>query len=263
MESIGQRIRQRRKQIGITQQQLADAFDIKRVSVTQWEGDITAPDRDKIAKLADLLGCDPEWLLRGSGDPPRALDLGPGSRGSRAVVSSFDPDADEHSNDNAGAYTREHWRAHIKGAVPEIDVKLGAGEGAVGDVINLPVSASSVSGHQVVAEWFIPDAYLRNEVRASPSHTLIMEVVGDSMFPTYSPGDRVLVDLSQDRLVTDTVYAISDGYSEPQIKRLQRVPFSEPTEVRIISDNPNLETFTVELSRVKIIGRICGHIARK
>jgi phage repressor protein C with HTH and peptisase S24 domain len=90
-----------------------------------------------------------------------------------------------------------------------------------------------------------------------------MEVVGDSMQPTYMPGDRVIVDLSQNQMTTDTVYAISDGYTEPQIKRLQRVPFSRPSEVKIISDNPALETFTVELDRLTIIGRICGHIARK
>lgn len=212
---------------------------------------------DKVESLARALKLDPAALARNelvrmNGEQERKPSL----------VGSFDPDEDEHSQADDNGYTREHYQAKIKGAIPEIDVKLGAGEGAIGDVINLPVSSSNVSGHQVVAEWFIPDTYLRNEAHASPSHTLIMEVVGDSMYPTYSPGDRVIVDLSQDRLVADTVYAISDGFSEPQIKRLQRVPFSEPTEVRIISDNPNLETFTVELSRLTIVGRICGRIAR-
>ncbi|WP_234851598.1 S24 family peptidase [Sinorhizobium meliloti] len=222
------------------------------------EGKKKSVRSDKVEGLARALRLDPAALARNEMVPMN------GEHDTRQrLVGSFDPDAEEHSQDTGAGYTREHWRANIKGAIPEIDVKLGAGEGSIGEVINLPVSASNVSGHHVVAEWFIPDAYLRNEVRASPSHTLIMEVVGDSMFPTYSPGDRVIVDLSQDRLVSDTVYAISDGYSEPQIKRLQRVPFSEPTEVRIISDNPNLETFTVELSRVQIIGRICGHIARR
>jgi phage repressor protein C with HTH and peptisase S24 domain len=44
---------------------------------------------------------------------------------------------------------------------------------------------------------------------------------------------------------------------------LQRVPFSDPPQVIIISDNPNLERFTVDLERITIIGRIVGHIARK
>ncbi|ASY62484.1 hypothetical protein SJ05684_c10260 [Sinorhizobium sojae CCBAU 05684] len=180
------------------------------------------------------------------------------------LISSFDPDAAEgESSGEDDVYSREHWSPQITGALPEIDVKLGAGEGAVGEVINLPVGKENVSGHRVVAEWVIPQDYLRSEAKASPNQTIVMEVIGDSMFPTYMPGDRVIVDLSQNRFVSDTVYAISDGLSEPQIKRLQRVMFSDPVQVKIISDNPNLETVTVELDRLTIIGRICGHIARK
>lgn len=180
------------------------------------------------------------------------------------LVSSFDPDqADESDRDTFDGYSREHWRPTVDGAMPEVDVRLGAGNGIVGDVINLPVGPGSISGHRVVAEWLIPQQYLREEAKAAPNQTVVMEVIGDSMQPSYMPGDRVLVDLSQSNFVSDTVYAISDGFSEPQIKRLQRVPFSNPTQVRIISDNPALETFTVELDRLTIIGRICGHIARK
>lgn len=180
------------------------------------------------------------------------------------IVVSFDPDQSDHGDEYEGnGYSREHWKPAVDGAIPEVDTKLGAGSGVVGDTINLPVGSGSVSGHAVIAEWLIPLPYLHNEAKASPKHTLVMEVIGDSMQPTYMPGDRVLVDLSQNTMTSDTVYAISDGYTEPQIKRLQRIPFSDPPEVRIISDNQNLEKFTVELERLTIIGRVCGHIARK
>jgi hypothetical protein len=181
------------------------------------------------------------------------------SRG--GLIDSFDPDSQDEAPQIS--YTRDHWRPAVDGALPEIDVKLGAGSGVVGDTINLPVGDGAVSGHPVVAEWLIPEEYLRNEAKASPRQTLVMEVIGDSMVPTYQPGDRVLVDLAQSSMRSDTVYAISDGYTEPQIKRLQRVPFSDPPQVIIISDNSNLERFTVELERLSIIGRICGHIARR
>jgi hypothetical protein len=254
MPSLKEIVENRLSELGLGPVEAAVHGGIERTFIRDIvEGKKKSVRSDKMAALARALRLDAAALARNEMVRLNG-DAGP------TLVASYDPDADDSAPQG---YSREHWRAHVKGAIPEIDVKLGAGEGSIGGVINLPVSSSSMSGHQVVAEWLIPDAYLRNEVRASPSHTLIMEVVGDSMFPTYSPGDRVIVDLSQDRLVSDTVYAISDGYSEPQIKRLQRVPFSEPTEVRIISDNPNLETFTVELSRVQIIGRICGHIARK
>ncbi|WFU07662.1 S24 family peptidase [Rhizobium sp. CB3090] len=212
-------------------------------------------------RYAKKFGTTAGYLLTGEG--PRKVER----PGPRMVVTSFDPDEQYNEGFAEGgedfSYSREHWQPKIEGATPEVDVKLGAGSGIVGEVINLPVGAGNVAGHKIVAEWLIPSGYLRNEAKASPNHTIIMEVIGDSMQPTYMPGDRVVVDLSQNQMATDTVYAISDGYSEPQIKRLQRVPFTQPSQVKIISDNPALETFTVELARLTIIGRICGHIARK
>lgn len=208
-------------------------------------------------------------LLRavvGKGTPPiEAKDVWSLTRPqNHSLISSFDPDEEGGIDEGAPAgYSREHWRPHTEGAIPEIDVKLGAGEGIVGEVINLPIGAESISAHPIVAEWRLPDDYLRVEVKASPGFSIIVEIIGDSMFPTYAPGDRVIVDLSQNRLVSDTVYAISDGFSEPQIKRLQRVPFSDPVQVRIISDNPALETFTVELERLTVIGRVVGQITRR
>ncbi|WP_426126273.1 S24 family peptidase [Pararhizobium sp. PWRC1-1] len=181
----------------------------------------------------------------------------------RPLISSFDPDEHDAEIEQGAAYSRDRWTPHITGALPELDLKVGAGMGVVGDVINLPVGPGNISGHRVIAEWLIPEDYLRNEAKVQASVTIITEIIGDSMIPTYMPGDRVIVDMSQNKMVADTVYAISDGMTEPQIKRLQRVPFSDPPQVRIISDNPNLETFTVELDRLHVIGRICGHIARK
>ncbi len=179
------------------------------------------------------------------------------------LISSYDPDTRQESEGEENGYSRESWRPSTKGALPEIDVKLGAGNGQSGIIINLPVGGGSISGHKVVGEWIFPAPFLREEMKANPNQSVVMEVVGDSMHPSYMPGDRVIVDLSQDKFTTDSVYAISDGFSEAQIKRLQRIPFSDPTQVRIISDNSKFETFTVELEKLTIIGRICGHLARK
>ena len=179
-----------------------------------------------------------------------------------AIVQSYDPDAVVPEYDNA--YSREKWSPRVSGALPELDMKLGAGDGAIGEVISLPTANGSIAGHRVVAEWLIPIEYLRNEAKVSPNSAIIQEIKGDSMIPTYMPGDRVIIDVAQNEMTSDTVYAISyEGVSEPQIKRLQRVPLSAPPQVVIISDNPNLKDFTVDLSQVHILGRICGHVARK
>lgn len=204
---------------------------------------------DELVKMIEFFGNTP-------------FDVSPPTRERPRLVSSFDPDDPEIDEEQAGI-AQDTWKPQIPNAIPEIDGKLGAGSGQVGEVINLPVGKNTVSGHKVVAEWLLPDDYLRNEAKVSPQKTLVMEIVGDSMQPTYQPGDRVLVDLSQNLMQSDTVYAISDGFSEPQIKRLQRVPFSNPPQVIIISDNPALQSFTVELDRLTIIGRICAVVARR
>lgn len=247
--------------------------NIKRAVETGRESGLST---QTILKLAPVLRTTASWLLEGVGteefDPNNGevIDLKAERVRPRLLVTSFDPD----HPDTAGAfgnaedtaemtgYTREHWEPRIDGALPEIDVKLGAGHGTVGNTIALPASEGAITGHRVVAEWLIPLDYLRSEVKAAPNQTIVLEVIGDSMAPTYMPGDRVLVDLSQDHLITDTVYAISYDHGEPQIKRLQRIPFSNPPRVKIISDNPNLETFEVDLSQLTIIGRICGRISR-
>lgn len=213
---------------------------------------------DKIHALAAALKLDPAALARNELVPIPF-------ESKKSLVSSFDPDHEDDLQDDSTevGFHVETWNPLIAGALPEIDVKLGAGEGTVGGIVSLRIGDGTIAAHPVIAEWSMPLSFLRDEAKAKPSQTIVMEVVGDSMFPNYMPGDRVLVDLSQNRLVSDTVYAISDGNNEPQIKRLQKVPFSDPVQVRIISDNTTLETFTVELEKLTIVGRICGHIARK
>lgn len=70
MENLGSRIRAARRAAGLTQQQVADHFDIKRVNVTQWEGDTTKPDGYRIPELAKILGVSVEWLRDGAGNGP-------------------------------------------------------------------------------------------------------------------------------------------------------------------------------------------------
>ncbi|MFD1199546.1 S24 family peptidase [Brucella gallinifaecis] len=229
----------------LSQSQLAELVGTSQPQIQRLEGTQRKLTKEWATKIAPHLGVSAGDLMF------------PEANTRSSLVHSYDPDFDKK------AYSREHWTPSTPGAIPEIDVKLGAGLGSIGEVISVEHGGERVAGHRVVAEWVMPDDFVTQELRSSRKSTVVMEVVGDSMSPTYQPGDRVIVDLSQTDHVSDTVYAISDGVSEPQIKRLQRVPFSDPARVKIISDNPALETFEVDLERVQIIGRICGHVARR
>ena len=68
--SIGQRIKQARlaHKPKMTQQQLADAVDVSRPAVTQWEtGENKMLDGDNLVRVAQALGVTTEWLLYGTG----------------------------------------------------------------------------------------------------------------------------------------------------------------------------------------------------
>ena len=247
---MSNRVKELREDRNWTQGDLADRIGVTWQTISRIENAHTRimPKHEKT--LAKAFGIDPSSLY----DLPEPRRV------------SLDEEWHEHEasfQEQHRAYSRENYRPTIPGAIPEINVELGAGEGRVGEVISFPIGSETYSAHQVVEEWFLPESYLDRVIESRSGDTVIMPVVGDSMSPTYSPGDRVIVDMTQDRLVMDTVYAISDGQSPPQIKRLQRVMFAEPPEVLIISDNQSHESQRVPLDRLRILGRIVGVVAKR
>ena len=64
--SIGKKITQLRTAKGMSQEQLAEALDISRQSVSKWEMDQSLPQIDKVLQLADLFGISTDALLRDS-----------------------------------------------------------------------------------------------------------------------------------------------------------------------------------------------------
>jgi transcriptional regulator with XRE-family HTH domain len=71
---IGKRIRLARKARGLKQADVSKHLGIDRVNVTQWESGDTAPARERLPVLADLLDVDVSWILTGKGRGPGAAD---------------------------------------------------------------------------------------------------------------------------------------------------------------------------------------------
>lgn len=63
--SIGERIITLRKELKISQVQLADALGVTRQAISKWENDQSNPDTLNLIKLADLLNTDVEFLATG------------------------------------------------------------------------------------------------------------------------------------------------------------------------------------------------------
>jgi len=258
MDTIGSRIKFARKLRSLTQEDVAKHFGINRVSVAQWEGRGNSPEPDKIPRLARLLSTTTDWLIDAKGPAPTADDI---SEYARVPLEEDAPWSPAAEADGEG-YDRDSYRPKIPGATPELDAKAGAGEGAVGEVMVIPVGNGTISAHKILDEWRIPPSYLREAV-SNPDKAVILGVQGDSMLPNYAPGDKVVIDLGEHELRADGVYLISDGYSEPQIKRLQRIMLTVPPRCKIISDNPSYDAQEVDVDALKIIGKVAAYVGRR
>ena len=68
-ETLGVRIQQARKAMGLSVRQLAMRMSVKPSSVEKWEQGQTQPRANKLLMLAGVLGVPVLWLLDGEGDP--------------------------------------------------------------------------------------------------------------------------------------------------------------------------------------------------
>ncbi|MER9691967.1 LexA family transcriptional regulator [Mesorhizobium sp. M0179] len=223
-------------------------------------------DIDTAAMYASAFGVQLVWLMMGEG--PRRSS---GEEPERIPLDQWDPaepeidshiDSSQVGNDEGVLSGEQTYQPKTPGASPEIDVRPGAGQGQTGAEVVAISSGGAVTGHKVVGEWVLPSSFFRHELQASPSGSIFMAVIGDSMLPTLAPGNRIIVDTRQNAFGPDGIYVFDDGDGEPRVKRLSKVLFSNPPAVTILSDNPVHPPQNALLSDVRIIGRVVGQVSR-
>lgn len=111
-----------------------------------------------------------------------------------------------------------------------VDVRGSAGPGAV-------------VHEEAIVKVRVDAKLLRERVGRNFSHIKMAGVSGDSMEPTLSHGDQVLVDTSCNRFVDDAIYAIQqDGHL-----RFKRIKLKMDGSIIVKSDSsPDVETYTAE-----------------
>ena len=125
--------------------------------------------------------------------------------------------------------------------IPVFDVRASAGGGS------LPGPDHAEYRNAYRRSW------LRKVTAAPPENLVVIEVSGDSMFPTVAHGDHILVDPTQTRIGTDGIYVIR----KRDTIHVKRVTVNMGTDTVVIkSDNPVYETETVLPDDVHIIGRV-------
>ena len=61
--TLGKRIMQHRKRLGLTQEQLAERVGVSAQAVSKWENDLSCPDISLLPVLAEIFGITVDELL--------------------------------------------------------------------------------------------------------------------------------------------------------------------------------------------------------
>lgn len=124
--------------------------------------------------------------------------------------------------------------------IPEVVIEPSAAE--VWDV----GTDEDVEPEEVPGDVLLPDWYIRSEYGVSPERIRHVRVRGDSMTPTISPGQRLVVALlAAGSVLRDGLIYILAGPGGAQVKRL----LLEPGHVHVWSDNPDRPRYRVALDQ--------------
>lgn len=137
------------------------------------------------------------------------------------------------------------------GEEPSLTVPLFDVVGAAG------IAGKAVPEHETVIDNLrLSMTWVRKNLSVTNPHNLsFITAFGDSMAPTFTDGDILLVDRGVTEIRLDAVYAVAVS-DELFIKRVQRRPNGE---IIIKSDNPLYDPYTVsngDRADVRVLGRI-------
>jgi transcriptional regulator with XRE-family HTH domain len=146
--------------------------------------------------------------------------------------------------------------ANLVSRIFEVDVRAGLGSGGVADeTVEDGGNGYTISGDAIRDEWALPAAYVAGELRADADNLRIIEVRGDSMAPSLLSGDRVMIDQADTNPTPPGIFALWDGFGVV-VKRLERVPQSDPPAVTVISDNTFHSPYQLTADEARILGRV-------
>jgi len=243
-----ERIHKRRKELGLTQQALADLVGVSKGTISQWESGDYSPGGQNLLNLAKSLAVSPDWLISGK-ELTKSIGLDPEGVGMKAAALSQMmtgeprqpyPKTPEQPATGAPAFSDEY------ALIPVYDVKAAAGHGA------------TVQTEDVVDTLVFKREWIHQTLHANPNDLYLIAVQGESMTPTLHPGDMILVDRRTESTIgADGVYVLRMGDSL-LVKRVQRLP---GRTLRISSDNPAYQSFELPLDSANdddlaIIGRV-------
>ena len=149
------------------------------------------------------------------------------------------------SSDHGPGWTPETHGDYV--LVPRYKVEASAGGGAV------------IHSEQIVDYLSFKSEWVRNALGVAPQELALINVKGDSMEPTLSNEDLILIDMRAGRVEDNAIYVLQFN-GVLLVKRIQR---RLDGSVVIKSDNTMYEPETLSgdaMNQLQVIGRVvwCG-----
>jgi transcriptional regulator with XRE-family HTH domain len=227
-----------RESRGMSRSELVRRSGVSKQQMSRLEGGHIRLRLDHLKPFANILGYSPEQILLWGKYPGT-----PGAGGGH--IESSDVLREEG--------VRDEPVGPAPGQVQELDTRAGLGGGGV------PAREVRKEGRHadpIKSEgWLFPLGFVREQLHAAPQRLLVLETTGDSMAPTITSGERVIVDTGHKTPTPDGLYAIRDTFGSIVVKRLQTLRSSRPARVRIISDNPTHPAEEIPLSEIEVVGK--------
>ncbi|MEP3890336.1 MAG: S24 family peptidase [Hellea sp.] len=136
------------------------------------------------------------------------------------------------------------------------------GESSSTDVVQVPLyefKAGMGGGGVILTEMpdsFMPvsEAYIK-DMRLGSADLIAIECEGDSMSPTLISGDQIMINRKDRNPARGGIFTIFDS-DTLVVKRIEKIPNSDPVMLKLISDNPHHNSYDVIADDTNIIGRV-------
>lgn len=195
-------------------------------AASKWLNGESMPGRANMTAIASDLGVRVEWLQFGTGEMKSYAGVPAGG--------------DHQGPDENGSPSEREYTL-----IPQYTAKAAAGNGYHNDHIEL------TGGLVFRRDWL-------NRMALKEGHLCVIYAEGNSMEPTISDGDVLLIDMASTEPRNGKVYAIQRADGSVSVKRLAQ-SFSGGWVIR--SDNPDKTLYPDEpisandLQQIEIIGR--------
>lgn len=229
---IGKELKNYRERLKITLAEMAARLNVSTTTIVNYETGKRMPDIDFLIDFTEATGEDLVYWLK-------LRVAGSESAGAAAAKAKMDAILAKYVSPATPA-----GKSYV--SLPLYDINDAANAGSTA---NRGLDTDEML--QFSATW------IKRELHATPADLLLVLVDDESMEPTLRPGDTLMLDRRANRPDRDGIYILRMN-GVPLVKRLQVLPGGI---VKVVSDNPAYETFTVPLSGIDgqnlaILGRV-------